>query len=102
MILHKPLPVTVHSHPVVRDTVQQNHRVAVWLWRTHKPGTQEGAIRSRKFHIAEFDLICLRNRSRIALLAGYHRVTVRVQRDPAQTDATEDGARNVNERQNVK
>jgi hypothetical protein len=47
-------------------------------------------------------MICLRSRSRIALLAGRHRVTVRVQCDPAQTDTTEDGARNVNECQNVK
>src|ERR1700674_61210 len=69
VILHKPLPVTVHSHPVVRDTVQQNDGITVWLWRTHEPGTEDGAIRSRKFHIAELDLICLRSRSRIALFA---------------------------------
>jgi hypothetical protein len=69
VILDKPLSVTIHAHPIVRDTVQKNDGVAVWLWRTHEPGAQDGAIRSRKFNIAEFHLIFLRSGSRVALLA---------------------------------
>src|ERR1700686_86938 len=95
VILHKPLPVTVHSHPVVRDTVQQNDGIAVWLGWTHEPGIQDGAIWTRKFHIAEFHLIFLRSGSRVALFAGSYRMTGRVQRSPTQTNAAENCPRNV-------
>jgi hypothetical protein len=78
MVLDQPLPVTVSAHPVVRDTVQQNDGIAVWRWRSHEPGTQDGAIGSRKFHIAELDPICLSGLSRVTLLAGSHEVTVGV------------------------
>ena len=36
-----PLPVTVHSYAVVRDTVHKNEGDAVWLCWTHEGGVQE-------------------------------------------------------------
>jgi hypothetical protein len=75
--------------------VEQNNGVTVWNWRTHEPCTQDRAIRTRKFHIAEFHLILLRSGSRVALFAGSYSMTGRVQRSPTQTDAAENCPRNV-------
>jgi hypothetical protein len=75
VILHQPLAVIVHFHPISADTVQQNHGIAVRLMRTHIPGTKHYAIGGCDFDIAKFHRLRQRSGTRIAFLVGSNRRT---------------------------
>ena len=75
--------------------MQENHGIAVWLWRTHEPRLQRNAVGRGEFHIAKLHGIFLRGRSYVVLFAGGDGMSRRMHSNPTESHPAKDSARQV-------